>query len=171
MIINTRRSMYNSSCSMLNSARLWDWYCLSNIRLPPKPDGPMRSTLPTVIWHWRTGFRIVLVKYTGNDHGIISGLHSCTPIISGSTHHPLCNTKTDLPSTTLCLLHRAHMPPATAKPHDYDNVDMAYPSRTIAFQAAGMITSIMENLLAHDQVKYQPAFMYVFSLHPDRKGD
>lgn len=53
------------------------------------------------------------------------------------------------------------MPPATAKPHDYDNVDMAYPSRTIAFQAAGMITSIMENLLAHDQVKYQPAFMYV----------
>lgn len=53
------------------------------------------------------------------------------------------------------------MPPATAKPHDYDNVDMAYPSRTIAFQAAGMITSIMENLLAHDQVKYQPAFMSV----------
>lgn len=38
---------------------------------------------------------------------------------------------------------------------------MAYPSRTIAFQAAGMITSIVENLLAHDQIKYTPAFMCV----------
>merc|ERR1711939_439625 len=35
--------------------------------------------------------------------------------------------------------------------------------RTIAFQAAGMITSIMENLLAHDQIKYTPAFI-VYSL-------
>lgn len=51
------------------------------------------------------------------------------------------------------------MPPATTKPSEYDNVDMSYPSRTIAFQAAGMITSIVENLLAHDQIKYTPAFM------------
>ena len=51
------------------------------------------------------------------------------------------------------------MPPATAKPHDNEHIDMAYPSRTIAFQAAGMITSIVENLLQHDQIKYTPAFM------------
>lgn len=73
--------------------------------------------------------------------------------------HPMELVANSRYSTTLCLLHRAHMPPATAKPNDYENVDMAYPSRTIAFQAAGMITSIMENLLAHDQVKYTPAFM------------
>jgi len=52
------------------------------------------------------------------------------------------------------------MPPASTA-NDYGNVDMAYPSRTIAFQAAGMITSITENLLAHDQIKFTPAFMYV----------
>jgi hypothetical protein len=51
------------------------------------------------------------------------------------------------------------MPPATAKPSDHENVDMAYPSRTIAFQAAGMITSIVENLLAHDEIRFTPAFM------------
>jgi hypothetical protein len=43
--------------------------------------------------------------------------------------------------------------------HDYHSIDMAYPSRNIAFQAAGMITSIVENLLAHDEARYTPAFM------------
>lgn len=51
------------------------------------------------------------------------------------------------------------MPPATAKPSEHENVDMAYPSRTIAFQAAGMITSIVDQLLQQDQIKYTPAFM------------
>ena len=36
-----------------------------------------------------------------------------------------------------------------------------YPSRTIAYQAAGMITSIIEALQAHDQLRYTPAFMSV----------
>lgn len=36
---------------------------------------------------------------------------------------------------------------------------MAYPSRTIAFQAAGMITSIVENLQNHREIRYTPAFM------------
>jgi hypothetical protein len=36
---------------------------------------------------------------------------------------------------------------------------MAYPSRTIAFQAAGMITSIIESLLVNNQIRYTPAFM------------
>ena len=51
------------------------------------------------------------------------------------------------------------MPPATTKPSEHDNVDLAYPSRTIAFQAAGMITSIVEQLIEQDQIKYTPAFM------------
>lgn len=54
------------------------------------------------------------------------------------------------------------MPPATSN-QNHDYIDMAYPSRTIAFQAAGMITSIIENLLQHNQIKYTPAFI-VYSL-------
>lgn len=66
--------------------------------------------------------------------------------------------------TTLCLLHRAHMPPATSQSAGirYPE-DSAYPSRNIAFQAAAMITSIVENLSAHDELQYCPAFI-VYSL-------
>lgn len=39
----------------------------------------------------------------------------------------------------------------------------AYPSRNIAYQAAAMITSIIENLRAHDEIRYTPAFI-VYSL-------
>ena len=35
----------------------------------------------------------------------------------------------------------------------------AYPSRKIAYHAAGMITSIIECLQTHDQLRYTPAFM------------
>ncbi len=65
-------------------------------------------------------------------------------------------------STTLCLLHRAHMPPATQESNGQLNgypTDHAYPSRNIAFQAAGMITSIIENLQTHDELRFTPAFM------------
>lgn len=68
--------------------------------------------------------------------------------------------------TTLCLLHRAHMPPATSEGGGAGNgypSDAAYPSRNIAFQAAGMITSIIENLQVHDELKFTPAFI-VYSL-------
>ena len=51
------------------------------------------------------------------------------------------------------------MPPATSRSCDFQSVDMAYPSRTIAFQAASMITSIIENLLTHDEIRFTPAFM------------
>jgi len=64
--------------------------------------------------------------------------------------------------TTLCLLHRAHMPPATTQRGGYTE-DNSYPSRNIAFQAAAMITSIIENLGAHDELRYCPAFI-VYSL-------
>ncbi|KAI9791178.1 MAG: Transcriptional activator of fatty acid utilization [Candelina submexicana] len=66
--------------------------------------------------------------------------------------------------TTLCLLHRAHMPPATSSgPRNGFPDDSAYPSRNIAFQAAGMITSIIENLQVHDELRFCPAFI-VYSL-------
>ncbi|KAK0268448.1 Transcriptional activator of fatty acid utilization [Friedmanniomyces endolithicus] len=37
--------------------------------------------------------------------------------------------------------------------------ETAYPSRTIAYQAAGMITSVIEALQMHDQLRYTPAFI------------
>nr|ABD51992.1 FarA [Aspergillus nidulans] len=65
--------------------------------------------------------------------------------------------------TTLCLLHRAHMPPASSVPSSYRVEEMAYPSRTIAFQAAGIITSIVENLQTHNEIRYTPAVYSLFS--------
>ncbi|KAJ6161330.1 Cutinase transcription factor 1 alpha [Penicillium chermesinum] len=55
------------------------------------------------------------------------------------------------------------MPPASSAPNTYRVEEMAYPSRTIAFQAAGMMTSIVENLQAHNELRYTPAFI-VYSL-------
>lgn len=76
----------------------------------------------------------------------------------------------DVYSTTLCLLHRAHMPPAMTGGHGGDITttnsaidDSSYPSRNIAFRAAHAITSIVENLVEHDELKYCPAFI-VYSL-------
>lgn len=57
------------------------------------------------------------------------------------------------------------MPPAGAT--EANKVDKgahekgAYPSRSIAFQAAGMITSIMEALMQYNQLRFTPAFMSV----------
>jgi len=56
------------------------------------------------------------------------------------------------------------MPPAGVPMTTVQNgfvVESAYPSRNIAYQAAGMITSIIESLQAHDQLRFTPAFMYV----------
>ncbi|RPB03737.1 hypothetical protein L873DRAFT_1826013 [Choiromyces venosus 120613-1] len=63
--------------------------------------------------------------------------------------------------TTLCLLHRAHMPPTNTSPNGME--DTSYPSRNIAFRAAAAITSITDNLAEHDQLRYCPAFT-VYSL-------
>lgn len=38
-------------------------------------------------------------------------------------------------------------------------VENTYPSRNIAYQAAGQITSIIESLQNHDQLRFTPAFM------------
>ena len=62
------------------------------------------------------------------------------------------------------------MPPATTNsnglPNSYPD-DSAYPSRNIAFSAAGMITAIVEKLQAHDELRFTPAFMFV-TLDPRR---
>jgi hypothetical protein len=50
------------------------------------------------------------------------------------------------------------MPPA-GSPKTNNTEDHAYPSRNIAYQAAGMITSIVENLQTHNEIRYTPAFM------------
>lgn len=50
------------------------------------------------------------------------------------------------------------MPPATAG-QNAGNDGISYPSRTIAFQAAAMITSITESLQKHQQIRFAPAFM------------
>ncbi len=58
------------------------------------------------------------------------------------------------------------MPPAgSPKANNLDGFgeEHAYPSRNIAYQAAAMITSIIENLRNHDQIRYTPAFI-VYSL-------
>jgi hypothetical protein len=55
------------------------------------------------------------------------------------------------------------MPPAGLSPEvNRSNgfpEDMAYPSKNIAYQAAGMITSIVEALTKHNELRFTPAFM------------
>ena len=60
--------------------------------------------------------------------------------------------------TTLCLLHRAYMPPVSSSAEE--NLCQSW---NIAYQAAAMITSIVENLSQHNQLQYCPAFI-VYSL-------
>ncbi|KAL7774116.1 hypothetical protein CFE70_005026 [Pyrenophora teres f. teres 0-1] len=72
-------------------------------------------------------------------------------------------TTSGLPCYTLIT---THMPPAgSPKATNLDGFgeEHAYPSRNIAYQAAAMITSIIENLRAHDEIRYTPAFI-VYSL-------
>jgi len=53
------------------------------------------------------------------------------------------------------------MPPIghTAMTMQNGQLSDPYPSRNIAYQASGVITSIIESLQAHDQIRYAPAFM------------
>lgn len=54
------------------------------------------------------------------------------------------------------------MPPAgagDARPLNGYPEETAYPSRGIAYQAAAMITSIIEALQTHDELRCTPAFM------------
>lgn len=160
-----RPTMYTSSSffNMSDYARLWAWYYRNNILWHQRRDDRTPSISHTVIWHWRTGYKIVLRKSVGRSLGTTSGRHCCIQITS-KEKWKLLPSLTNFSSTTLCLLHRAHMPPATATAHSNGQMngypeDAAYPSRNIAFQAAAMITSIVESLQAHDQLRFTPAFM------------
>lgn len=105
---------------------------------------------------------------THSDMALADWLQNCPPEVrwEPQRHHFWSALLHANYYTTLCLLHRAHMPPA-GSPSSRDNQgypeETAYPSRSIAYQAAGMITSIVEALQAHDQLRYAPAFI-VYSL-------
>lgn len=55
--------------------------------------------------------------------------------------------------TTICLLHRAHLPPAPMP------AMFASLGQSPAFQSAHRITSLVESLVAHQELRYAPPFM------------
>ncbi|KAJ6017953.1 hypothetical protein N7451_001332 [Penicillium sp. IBT 35674x] len=109
--------------------------------------------------------RMNAMDLTHSDMALADWLQNCPKEVcwQRSNHHFWAALLHSNYYTTLCLLHRAHMPPASSAPNSYRVEEMAYPSRTIAFQAAGMMTSIIENLHSHGELRYTPAFI-VYSL-------
>jgi hypothetical protein len=104
------------------------------------------------------------IDLTHSDMALADWLQNCPKEVywESNNHHFWAALLHSNYYTTLCLLHRAHMPPATAQRGGYME-DNTYPSRNIAFQAAAMITAIIENLGQHDELRYCPAFI-VYSL-------
>ena len=102
------------------------------------------------------------IDLTHSDMALADWLQNCPKIVYWEVprHHFWSALLHSNYYTTLCLLHRAHMPPSGASPFPNES---PYPSRNIAFQAAAMITSIVENLSVHKQLHYCPAFI-VYSL-------
>lgn len=102
------------------------------------------------------------IDLTHSDMALADWLQNCPKIVYWEMprHHFWSALLHSNYYTTLCLLHRAHMPPSGSP--RFPN-DTPYPSRNIAFQAAAMITSIVDNLAAHNQLRYCPAFI-VYSL-------
>ncbi|KAH0434316.1 hypothetical protein CcaCcLH18_05429 [Colletotrichum camelliae] len=102
------------------------------------------------------------IDLTHSDMALADWLQNCPKLVywEVARHHFWSALLHSNYYTTLCLLHRAHMPPngGTRFPDD-----APYPSRNIAFQAAAMITSIIENLAAHGELRFCPAFV-VYSL-------
>ncbi|KAI5868608.1 fungal-specific transcription factor domain-containing protein [Durotheca rogersii] len=110
------------------------------------------------------GRRQNAIDLTHSDMALADWLQNCPKLVYWEMprHHFWSALLHSNYYTTLCLLHRAHMPPNSSNAARFPD-DSSYPSRNIAFQAAGMITSIIENLSAHDELKYCPAFV-VYSL-------
>jgi hypothetical protein len=102
------------------------------------------------------------IDLTHSDMALADWLQNCPKIVYWEVprHHLWSALLHSNYYTTLCLLHRAHMPPGGSKSMAEES---PYPSRNIAFQAAAMITSIVENLAAHNELRYCPAFI-VYSL-------
>jgi hypothetical protein len=55
--------------------------------------------------------------------------------------------------TTICLLHRAHLPPVPSLDASESLL------RSPAFQSANAITSVIESLISHGELRYSPPFM------------
>lgn len=102
------------------------------------------------------------IDLTHSDMALADWLQNCPKIVYWEMprHHFWSALLHSNYYTALCLLHRAHMPPSGSRSFPDDS---PYPSRNIAFQAAAMITSIIENLAAHKELRYCPAFI-VYSL-------
>ncbi|KAI2635201.1 fungal-specific transcription factor domain-containing protein [Xylaria nigripes] len=115
------------------------------------------------------GRRQNAIDLTHSDMALADWLQNCPKVVYWEMprHHFWSALLHSNYYTTLCLLHRAHMPPNSHSHHHHQQPrfpdESSYPSRNIAFQAAGMITSIIENLSAHDELRYCPAFV-VYSL-------
>ncbi|BDD56037.1 Cutinase transcription factor 1 alpha [Monascus purpureus] len=109
--------------------------------------------------------RMNAMDLTHSDMALADWLQNCPKELcwQRSRHHFLAALLHANYYTTLCLLHRAHMPPASSTMNNYRVEEIAYPSRTIAFQAAAMITSIIDTLQAHHELMYAPAFI-IYSL-------
>ena len=58
-------------------------------------------------------------------------------------------------NTASCLLHRAHLPPAPSSP-----LASTILPRSPAFESAHMITTIVQSLIAHNDLRHAPPFMY-----------
>ncbi|KAK4103511.1 hypothetical protein N658DRAFT_276755 [Parathielavia hyrcaniae] len=102
------------------------------------------------------------IDLTHSDMALADWLQNCPKIVYWEMprHHFWSALLHSNYYTTLCLLHRAHMPPSGS--HRFPD-ESVYPSRNIAFQAAAMITSIIENLSARAELRYCPAFV-VYSM-------
>ncbi|KAI1083586.1 fungal-specific transcription factor domain-containing protein [Whalleya microplaca] len=113
------------------------------------------------------GRRQNAIDLTHSDMALADWLQNCPKLVYWEMprHHFWSALLHSNYYTTLCLLHRAHMPPSNSSNSNAPRFpdDSAYPSRNIAFQAAAMVTSIIENLSAHDELRYCPAFV-VYSL-------
>ncbi|KAJ4330978.1 Transcriptional activator of fatty acid utilization [Didymella glomerata] len=108
------------------------------------------------------------IDLTHGDMALADWLQNCPPEVrwDRTQHHFWAALLHANYYTTLCLLHRAHMPPIESPmSNDLDGFseEHAYPSRNIAYRAADMITSIIQTLQAHDEIRYAPAFI-VYSL-------
>ncbi|KAM5442676.1 Transcriptional activator of fatty acid utilization [Microsporum ferrugineum] len=105
------------------------------------------------------------IDLTHSDMALADWLQNCPKEVywERSRHHFWSALLHSNYYTTLCLLHRAHMPPATAG-QSAGSDGISYPSRTIAFQAAAMITSITESLQKHQQIRFAPAFILFSAL-------
>ena len=102
------------------------------------------------------------IDLTHSDMALADWLQNCPKVVYWEMprHHFWSALLHSNYYTTLCLLHRAHMPPSGS--HRFPD-ESVYPSRNIAFQASAMITSIIENLSARGELRYCPAFV-VYSL-------